>query len=401
MAWLIGWTRRKVKVVNGLTISDYQMKLNIHQSTTTPDSSTDIYLGGYIRSDFADLRFTGPDGTTLLSYWIEPISGTSPNQVATVWIKIPTLTPGNNIYIYYNNPSATTLSNGNTTFEFFDDFSALNLNKWTIGSSSWNVASGYLQPTNLATEGLIYATGLNIDNFAIDYIFYSGRMVIPILMINYQNYNNFYIFGDNTRYDNCATNHNSDIFIGSKYNGAWGYDYINFPGAVSETSYTWTKKSITSRYDGTNRILEARDPATNNLISSFSFPNRFNNGTIGFRAHDSLICTLYFDNIRVRKYISPEPTFGASGNEELNITATDMVLDMTSCIGPCSINAYVTWHNYGNTDIASFTPKIIIDDIDSAVGTQISIPAGKDASSGIITTPTLSLGSHKICPYPN
>ena len=39
MAWLTGWTRRRVKTVENLTISDYQMKLIVHQSGLGPDTS--------------------------------------------------------------------------------------------------------------------------------------------------------------------------------------------------------------------------------------------------------------------------------------------------------------------------------------------------------------------------
>ena len=106
MTWLTGWTRRRIKVVESLTVVDYQMKLIVHKGSGS-DNPTDVYLSGYLKDDFSDLRFTGPDQTTLLNYWIESITGTTPNLVAAVWIKIPTLTPINNIYIYYDNPSTT------------------------------------------------------------------------------------------------------------------------------------------------------------------------------------------------------------------------------------------------------------------------------------------------------
>jgi hypothetical protein len=150
MAWLAGWTRRKSKVVNN-PVTDYQMKLICHKGLGT-DSSTDIYLDGHVKDDFADLRFTGPDQVTPLDYWIESII----SGVATVWIKIPTLVPVNNIYIYYDNPIATSSSNGPNTFDFFDDFSGT-----TYDAGKWNltgvvtVANSILTVQGGAPNGLL------------------------------------------------------------------------------------------------------------------------------------------------------------------------------------------------------------------------------------------------------
>ena len=54
------------------------------------------------------------------NYWIErwDNAGTS-----VVWVKVPT-SGATALTMYYGNPAATSLSNGNTTFDFFDDFTA-------------------------------------------------------------------------------------------------------------------------------------------------------------------------------------------------------------------------------------------------------------------------------------
>ena len=60
-------------------------------------------------TSFADLRFTKSDGSTLLDYWIEFITGTSPNLIAKVWIELapsPDTIPASpgtyTFYIYYS-----------------------------------------------------------------------------------------------------------------------------------------------------------------------------------------------------------------------------------------------------------------------------------------------------------
>lgn len=118
MTWLIGWNRRKSKIINGSAAglqTDYQLKLTIHKGIGT-DTTTDIYLGTNIRDDFGDVRFTGSDQTTLLSYWIEYyISG----SYAIVWVQVDSIpiSPGTStIYLYYDNPSSTTTSSLANTF---------------------------------------------------------------------------------------------------------------------------------------------------------------------------------------------------------------------------------------------------------------------------------------------
>ncbi len=74
-----------------------------------------------LQSDCDDLRFITLDNSTELNYWIETDLGNSLcNQEDTpVWVQ----TQGaEDFWMYYNNPTATAKSNGNTTFQMFDDF---------------------------------------------------------------------------------------------------------------------------------------------------------------------------------------------------------------------------------------------------------------------------------------
>jgi len=124
VGWLSGWRRRKKGTIRGTTAgaqTNYQMKITVHKGTGT-DSPTDVYCGGNCRDDFGDIRFTDSDGTTLLSYWIEKVV---PGDYAVFWVKIlsiPASPDSVDVYMYYGNPSATSVSDGDATFDFFDDF---------------------------------------------------------------------------------------------------------------------------------------------------------------------------------------------------------------------------------------------------------------------------------------
>ena len=117
---------------SGGALTDYQVLITMNTAA--------LIAGGKMRSDCGDIRVTDSDECTALSYWIEPqtINTTATN----IWVKVPTI-PANStktIYIYYGNASASSLSNGDNTFMFFDDFDdgVVNTSKWDVGVSTYN-----------------------------------------------------------------------------------------------------------------------------------------------------------------------------------------------------------------------------------------------------------------------
>ncbi len=87
-----------------------------------------------MKTDFSDLRFTDADGTTLISCWVQSYTD---SVSAIVWVKVPSI-PGSStmtVYMYYGNPAASSVSNGATTFDFFDDFNTLDAGKWSLKGS--------------------------------------------------------------------------------------------------------------------------------------------------------------------------------------------------------------------------------------------------------------------------
>jgi hypothetical protein len=144
MAWLTGYNYRKSVTLSRASgaVNNYQMKLLLGESSGA--TGEDVDCGGKCLSNFNDIRFTTSDGTTLLDYWIESISGTTPNQLATVWIKFDSIGVSDTLfYMYYGKTDATAVSSGADTFLFFDDFDAV-----SIDTSKWNVA---LTPTTASS----------------------------------------------------------------------------------------------------------------------------------------------------------------------------------------------------------------------------------------------------------
>ncbi len=104
--------RRPVIITNdGATLSYYQVLIKFDNVNFDFNRA---------KTDGSDVRFTHSDGTTDLKFWIE--SWDKANELAYVWVRVPNLgTDNTTIYLYYNNPQATPVSDGAATFDSFDD----------------------------------------------------------------------------------------------------------------------------------------------------------------------------------------------------------------------------------------------------------------------------------------
>src|SRR5574343_578802 len=108
MSWLTGWNYRKSITLSRSSgaVTNYQMKLLVGESSGATGENVDC--GGLCLSTFNDIRFTKSDGTTLLDYWIESITGTTPNQLATVWVEFNSIGTGaTSFYMYFGKSDAS------------------------------------------------------------------------------------------------------------------------------------------------------------------------------------------------------------------------------------------------------------------------------------------------------
>ena len=121
---LKAWKCKKAITINNTSnsnaLTDYQVPISLDTAS--------LISAGKMRSDGGDIRFA--DGATLLNYWVESGINTASTKI---WVKVPSIPASSTktIYVYYGNPSATSLSNGTATFDFFDDFEDGDYNGWT------------------------------------------------------------------------------------------------------------------------------------------------------------------------------------------------------------------------------------------------------------------------------
>jgi hypothetical protein len=124
--------------------------LNDYQVLITIDTAS-LISQGKLKADCSDIRFLDSDDKTLLNYWIESDCNTANTKI---WVKVPFIPASSTktIYVYYGNSQATSLSNGASTFEFFESFES--------GTTGWSVVK-YWDNDGSSTVSSITTTGYN------------------------------------------------------------------------------------------------------------------------------------------------------------------------------------------------------------------------------------------------
>jgi hypothetical protein len=164
--WLSGWSYRRTVTVDNLTataLSNFQIIIRLNTAY--------LIQRGKMRSDCGDIRVTDSTGA-LLSIWIDP--ATKNTTSTKIYVKVPSIAASARVtlYLFYGNPTATDVSNGATTFDFFDDFlgTTLDTNKWAsarfTGTGTWSVIvnNGYVEINAAAgtRAGIVAKTGFNL-----------------------------------------------------------------------------------------------------------------------------------------------------------------------------------------------------------------------------------------------
>ena len=403
MSWLTGYTYRKRITITGQAGAgnNYQVKLQIGNV-----SGGDFNLSGHAASFPNDIRFTSNNGSIQLDYWIENVA-TAP---ITAWIKVAdSLNSNVDIYCYYGRASDTTTSNGRNTFIVFDDFATGSSEQWTMS----NVTADRTTNHRLNISGVTGTTSAYLDK---------GTDIGDFeFLYTYTRTSTGFGQGFGTGIGNTITND-----FDSQNAGVGGFDHLG--GAFTQFKYLRVKYAgidygTYTTAGANNTLYYARLTRFGNIynITIYSDAARTiavwtlsttRSGLTGLRyiygvatlIDKSVATTGWIKDIIIRKYVSPEPTFYTTDTEELGMTATAMSISQseTPCrTGICTITANVTWQNLGSSNI-TFRPTIIIDGTTYVqAASDITILPYPNTNFSTITTPTLAVGTHSICPYPN
>lgn len=318
MSWLSGWKYRKSITLSRASgaVTNYQMALYVGESAGARGENVDC--GGLAQSDFDDLRFTAADGITLLDYWIEGVSGVTPNQLAKVWVEFNSIGTGDTtFYMYYGKPDAVAASNGANTFILFDDFER-GADGDTVGGN-WTESQAHVHISTdqkytgtpgstrsakfvgaaAASQTMYQALTAETGTYEVRYRLYK-ETATPLFIC---------ALADASWQVDLRTNVNEQItaypsatVLGTITPDAWQHIAIN---ALDYTAHTYDVY-LNSAKIGTAVAMENTAWSANKLLLS--------NNTSG-SGNDAWV-----DNVFVRNWRATEPAWGAWGSVERNTT---------------------------------------------------------------------------------
>ncbi len=308
------WKFRKSHLITPSTGSisagtNYQVKVVVHKGAGS-DSGVDVYCGSNCQDDFDDIRFTGNNNKTTLDYWMEEYtSGTS----ATFWVEVADDLGSNaTIYVYYGNPNASTASNGSNTFLFFDDFSGT-LAKWSRDKTSGVYpeiqAGGFVRCGGGSTTSPYGHTSLGssatysgFGNNAFD-----GKYYLSANAISEQAFRGNYAGNTGYKARSDARAGNGQSLLMPPYSG---WNFIAGAGVDGDvpSTLTWYKFSVTAigndiKYYRNGTLMRSVTDATYSSAGEVALQNHYGSYTD-------------YDDVRVRKFVSPEPVHSTWGSEE-------------------------------------------------------------------------------------
>jgi len=259
-----------------------------------------VSLDEKCKTDFGDVRFTGEDGETEYSYYLDPNNGAD-GDYRYFYVKLPTISNVtiNSIYVYYGNSDATTTSSGENTFIFFDDFD--NLDKWDVTGDA-SVSDGICTVGDAVTDWdyiwanttyqfgrpLIYEVYMKID--AVTTTGWHGAMIRDT-GTNDLIFHGLYQTGATTGTRIRIETINYDYHYTPKYSDEY-YIYTTW----------WKTDGVSFWIDGTPKYNSTYTSTRTDLRprADSYWANKF----------------VYLDWIRIRNYVEPEPSHGDWGAEE-------------------------------------------------------------------------------------
>jgi hypothetical protein len=312
-AWLSGFAYKKaINITNSgsTALTDYQVLITLDTQT--------LISAGKMRSDCRDIRFTNSTDY-LLSYWIESGCNTTSTKI---WVKVPFIPASSTttIYVYYGNPSATSLSNATATFIYYDDGNYFS--SWTQGTYACS------QDTSTGNPAPSYKCAGSIGTYMYKNIGLAPGMVITFNIMNPNNQVGDFFFLTNSsgagqmyRLDTRGTSVSPTGYSGFATTNSWTSWSAPSSGFVA-TNAAWYKFTITivNSTSATLYYSQTTDASPSNfgtLLGTYSISNK--GGYIGLVGDGGGSSTYtYYDNIIVRKYTSPEPTYSIGAEEMPN-----------------------------------------------------------------------------------
>jgi hypothetical protein len=315
-AQLTGWSYKKqVSLLN----NDASAYVNVEVPMVINTAA--LVSAGKMKADGSDLRFMNATETQVLSYWIEEGVNTATTKV---WVKVPNLAASGQtpIVMYYGNVSAMAMSNGDSTFTFFDDFDGLDSSKWysyvasgvTLGTGNGKFTYSGAGFANLISKDLGITAPFIVHTKVNGYSAYSWDL-IPVGYAN-----------GNADYTKVC------FFSGVALRKGNGFSFYGSPVSIDATTPV-TSTSCLNTYEFVSKVSAngacniSFPTGTASIPSSSSTVNNATKINLGYfynPANAGGVCSggREYDQVFVRKYVATEPSVASIGAEILIPSST-------------------------------------------------------------------------------
>lgn len=350
--WLNGWQyRRSILVQSKEDLKDYQLRIVL--------DTADLVATGKLRSDCGDLRFTLSDGVTEIPYWIEKGCDTTST---VIWLRVPEI-PANKLtrlYAYYGNPAATSKSNGEKVFMFFDDFDYDKGWRTSYAKYSITIYDGY-------TVMRIVDTSHTKNNIAYLPVYIPCNTVIEWRAIQpkYWTYDQFgiAIFDEKLIDPSTGRNYNgylADVSYDGSGTSAWiavNHDAKHtilktFKGVDLSHWHTYSFTLTCNGYLEFKSDQGWRISAKDNSYKSLSFLGIWLDTESSGHGSERPV---YYDWVRVRKYAASEPAIVIGAEESFASIMSKTVTSTVTQWLTRTITSTTTW----TTTTTSVVPVIV------------------------------------------
>ncbi len=391
MGYAGGTNYRKLIPITGSSGAGagYQIKILVGESSGTTGTNVNVDSHSIASSGiFDDVRFTDDDGATELSHWRESVTGTTPNRIATFWVKVnDNLDTNQNIYISYGNANATSASNGSNTFALFDDFESYtdgNLNGqggWS-GNTSFQVQASQTKSGAKAIKNNAI-TGLGTPHT----ISHAISPSLAKLKINYYCWTSDAIMilgkGRMDLYEGASRITASDL--------NWKVSHLISGGSwesrgSSITANTWYKLGIIVDSNSTHKLFVNDVEDTGITTSNNSnVVTGIDSISLGKELHYAL--DTYWDLITVSKYVSPEPAIGTPAAEQYGAGSAQFYTD----------NNYNVLKPNSQYTLSGGQAAIFVKDTKAETITLTAIEGARGVTSGsIVVNPNPTIASYTV-----
>ena len=270
----------------------------------------DVGCDGHALSNFNDLRFTTSNGNTPCFYWIESIDGSTPNGLATVYIKVPTIIFGSTtLYMYYGNGNTIPESSGSSVFVSFDDFESGNsgdyvgmpwieYNPWIIFSTVHHYGLGSKSAKSPGNDSY-YGICQNINPSShTGYSWeYYGDTSSAFMLMHWDGVHRLFVF--------VYPRWNVAGYYGNDSNWHWiGTSPVGQWESIQIKNVDWTLATFDFYQD--NSLLQNGCTMSSDAINANQLLMQGNNES----------GDIYVDNFLMFKSVSPEPVWGSLGGTE-------------------------------------------------------------------------------------